>query len=1477
MAKRTGKIMEKECVSVKGNSIRFLAALLLVLVFASGIVCAVPTGTSDVPAASASSPSSSGAQRFRFVVLGDIHMGWEGGVNPRIGQIMPKIINELRPSFVIQVGDIINIRGGTSDRNCEHCIDTMWSRVDSEIVGPLTSNGILFFPVSGNHDGTLTTGSLGSEMSKAKHDQYWSLLAGKNRNFGVSGPGYGRYYSFDYNNVHFIGLLAPGTEGLRHSAEQFAWLEQDIAQARSRGVSRVFTFAHSPLKAPAIVNPKERSEQEFLAKHRPTVDALKSLVSAGIPVTHFAGHIHVHNEAEFEGIRDIISGPLGGGRSTPSSTGVPQPWIFMVVDVDGNDVQMYSVTAPDFNIADIPGAPVVSSPVPNPTMPASVASIGVCPPGTRPAQARPAATAPASSSADVAVGAAGGGSASPGSSASSALEHDIDETMASAGSSSPSGAAITGAVPTSAESSPAWSEEPAEPGSDLVSDSAAFASELSASGTTTSLTGCGARIAAVGDSLTAKQSYVQILDGLCGTGTEMRNEDGDASTSQDMGGSDKFSFEGKRVGTMLNDFGDVLGSSFNPDTIIIMGGTNNVGSPASGIISSLRQMYTQAKDAGKRVVAVTIPPYKSAAGNRRPEELETIRALNAWILSADNPADIKVDIYSQLVSPGTDDVNPTYFGSDPNSYHVNGAGKRRMAEIIHAELTGAPAVSVSVSASAASPGASASALSPVAVASSTICVPDSVLPQTLYDFIINSSAGITTIVGIARQNIAVGINKTRRAVTSASLCQPIGADLNYDLDALKRTYGQSQLDVESQLVDASFMSQPVRVHRLVEPAFGCVQRDIRNCRDARDYVFSIESYRWEGLPSDPEMLSTNSFGIAVDINIGSNPCTPAAPPSSEGGELGVVTDLPQCVVDAFKRYGFRWGGDYTDNTCPAHFEFMADPSRIVVQEDIQCPPGTALVTVPSDSAEARTSSSNGAWLTSASPTPGSLVGNSDFVWPIPESSAGWNNIVSCYGPRTLSGNPGYHDGIDIGISTGTPLVAIAGGTVHWMCRVAPECRCTIAQEPCATNCRGQKSCSGFGNTVVIKIADNLYAHYVHMDSIAEGIVNGAHVSKGQQIGTVGNTGYSGGSHLHFAIYNEWPRHATGNPDYPEIGRNPFCFFPDSILTRLNVHRTNCPAVYGGEGQIISSTHPKVVQDCQQADLSALGGLTPTPAESVPVGPAPGQPAMVQVCRPESAAAGPMTTEPLGTERIVKCSTGECIAQMAEYYSQRFRTLPYIWGGVTPYDPAQTKELVADRNSFFHGAYVHYPNQPGGNEFRSGKPTIAGFDCSGFVWWVFKHAGIPGFSTRKGATGQRDYGISNGQLVACNPTGEEINRVGRPGDLVFWKSGGETVNMGGCVLSESAPHVAVYVGGGQIIESGGTRRNPPTDIDYTDFFRTYGTANPARYGGIQKVPISAGTHYGALVRYNTAPDATVIAFNAAEFESASSSGEPTVMA
>lgn len=127
---------------------------------------------------------------------------------------------------------------------------------------------------------------------------------------------------------------------------------------------------------------------------------------------------------------------------------------------------------------------------------------------------------------------------------------------------------------------------------------------------------------------------------------------------------------------------------------------------------------------------------------------------------------------------------------------------------------------------------------------------------------------------------------------------------------------------------------------------------------------------------------------------------------------------------------------------------------------------------------------------SENPDGGNLSGGSGkFIVPIAGA-----NVSSGYGPRTLGGNPDFHDGIDYSASTGTPILAAGSGTVKF---AGPA--------------------SGFGNWIVIDHGGGLYTIYGHMYDDGIKVSQGDHVSQGQTIGAVGSNGQSTGSHLHFGV------------------------------------------------------------------------------------------------------------------------------------------------------------------------------------------------------------------------------------------------------------------------------------------------------------------------------------------------------------------------
>ena len=128
-----------------------------------------------------------------------------------------------------------------------------------------------------------------------------------------------------------------------------------------------------------------------------------------------------------------------------------------------------------------------------------------------------------------------------------------------------------------------------------------------------------------------------------------------------------------------------------------------------------------------------------------------------------------------------------------------------------------------------------------------------------------------------------------------------------------------------------------------------------------------------------------------------------------------------------------------------------------------------------------------------------------MAWPVPES----HRITSPFGWRIcpFHGRE-LHPGIDIGASSGTPIVAAADGTVIW------------------TGPRGS-----YGNVVMIDHGNGVVTLYAHQLSGGIRVGNGQRVSKGQRIGTVGSTGNSTGPHLHFEVrvngVAKNPRNYTG--------------------------------------------------------------------------------------------------------------------------------------------------------------------------------------------------------------------------------------------------------------------------------------------------------------------------------------------------------------
>jgi murein DD-endopeptidase MepM/ murein hydrolase activator NlpD len=110
------------------------------------------------------------------------------------------------------------------------------------------------------------------------------------------------------------------------------------------------------------------------------------------------------------------------------------------------------------------------------------------------------------------------------------------------------------------------------------------------------------------------------------------------------------------------------------------------------------------------------------------------------------------------------------------------------------------------------------------------------------------------------------------------------------------------------------------------------------------------------------------------------------------------------------------------------------------------------------------------------------------VRPLPSA------VGSAYGSRLhpVHGDVRFHHGVDIAAPTGTPIRALAQGTVSFA---------------------GWRN--GYGNLVIIEHVDGVSTRYAHQERID--VRAGQVIAAGDVLGTVGATGTATGPHLHFEV------------------------------------------------------------------------------------------------------------------------------------------------------------------------------------------------------------------------------------------------------------------------------------------------------------------------------------------------------------------------
>jgi murein DD-endopeptidase MepM/ murein hydrolase activator NlpD len=240
-------------------------------------------------------------------------------------------------------------------------------------------------------------------------------------------------------------------------------------------------------------------------------------------------------------------------------------------------------------------------------------------------------------------------------------------------------------------------------------------------------------------------------------------------------------------------------------------------------------------------------------------------------------------------------------------------------------------------------------------------------------------------------------------------------------------------------------------------------------------------------PNDNVWAIAQGFGLQVETLVWANPAVERAPDLLSVGQ--VLAILP---VDGI--YYTVEAGDTVEKLAKT---YQTTPEKITafalngLQEPYTLAPGQKLV-IPGG--RKKVVPTNYYPMTRVGSAPKDAAkGSGRFAWPTRGylSQRYW----------------GGHPAIDIAGRTGTPVLAADGGYVLMAGR----------------------DTWGYGNQVVIDHGNGYMTRYAHLNSI--GVKAGQSVKKNQQIGTMGNTGRSTGTHLHFEVIDSGTR------------RNPLGFLP----------------------------------------------------------------------------------------------------------------------------------------------------------------------------------------------------------------------------------------------------------------------------------------------------------------------------------------------
>ncbi len=221
----------------------------------------------------------SSAFAFSFAVFGDNRDGDE-----TFKLLISKLSREKEIVFAVNTGDFAS--NGSEEKYLAY------KKMVSKLKAPV-------YNVLGNHDG---------------------VRGGLKRFQKYFGP---FYYSFDYENSHFVVLNNAFKESF--DSAQFNWLKKDLAGTKAR---HKFVFMHKPVFDPSAIYPG------YIMSGRAVTEELEKLFEKNKVDYVFAGHIHGYAKAEREGVTYVVTGGGGAPLYLPPEFGGFYHYVIISVEKD---------------------------------------------------------------------------------------------------------------------------------------------------------------------------------------------------------------------------------------------------------------------------------------------------------------------------------------------------------------------------------------------------------------------------------------------------------------------------------------------------------------------------------------------------------------------------------------------------------------------------------------------------------------------------------------------------------------------------------------------------------------------------------------------------------------------------------------------------------------------------------------------------------------------------------------------------------------------------------------------------------------------------------------------------------------------------------------------------------------------------------------------------------------------------------------